>query len=117
MPGISQQLFRSDWLGKKIPPSPSTGQISRLTSRPGGSRRIAELSERLSCFVCEIVEKTQQGIKQGEENFSVTDLPGHIPAQQGKVWGAAQVTQGGAALQVGLLTTSLHIKPFNVIIQ
>lgn len=69
---------------KKAPPSPSTGQIWRLTSSPGGSRRIAELRERLSCFVCERVENSQQGIGQAEESFSVTALPGHRGAKSGE---------------------------------
>lgn len=73
---------------KKKPSSPCTGQLSRLTSSPGGSWRIAELRERLSCLGCEIVENSQQGIKQ-RGKFRC-----HIPARRGKVWGAAQGTQG-----------------------
>lgn len=109
VPGISQQLFRSDWLGKKkkkSSPSPSTGQIWRLTSSPGGSRRIAELRERLSCFVCERVENSQQGIGQAEESFSVTALPGHRGAKSGEQHRSHRKHLGSRWV----------LKPFNVII-
>lgn len=77
---------------KKKPSSPCTGQLSRLTSSPGGSWRIAELREMLSCLGCEIVENSQQAVRE----VSVSH-----PSTEGQSLGSST---GHTGLQVGLLT-------------